>query len=79
MNDENKIIEDLKFIRTEIHEAYEMNDKILLGYALNRLDTLLFELTKDKTIEKCHCKHSGTCRYEKVILENDEICRFRET
>lgn len=78
MKDENKMIEDLKFIRKELFEAYEMNDKILWGYALNRLDTLLFELTKDESIQKCDCKHSGSCRYETVILENDEICRFRE-
>lgn len=35
--------EDLKFIRQELFEAYEMNDRILVGYALNRLDTYLKE------------------------------------
>ncbi len=35
--------EDLKFIRQELYEAYEMNDRILVGYALNRLDTYLKE------------------------------------
>lgn len=46
-------IDDLKFIRKEIYEAYEMKDWILLGYALNRLDTLLFELNKKyKEIKK---------------------------
>lgn len=35
--------EDLKFIRQELYEAYEMNDRILVGYALNRLDTYIKE------------------------------------
>jgi hypothetical protein len=39
-------LEDLKFIRKELHEAYEMNDKILIGYAINRLDTLILEETQ---------------------------------
>jgi hypothetical protein len=39
-------LEDLKFIQKELHEAYEMNDKILIGYAINRLDTLIFEETQ---------------------------------
>jgi hypothetical protein len=39
-------LEDLKFIQKELHEAYEMNDKILIGYAINRLDTLILEETQ---------------------------------
>lgn len=27
---------------------------------------------------KCECKHSGSCRYETVILETKEICRHKE-
>ena len=41
-----KKLDDLKFIRQELFEAYEMNDRILVGYALNRLDTYLNEVSK---------------------------------
>lgn len=27
---------------------------------------------------KCDCKHSGSCRYEEVILETKELCRHKE-
>lgn len=27
---------------------------------------------------KCECKHSGSCRYEEVILETKELCRHKE-
>ena len=27
---------------------------------------------------KCECKHSGSCRYETVILETKELCRHKE-
>ena len=27
---------------------------------------------------KCDCKHSGSCRYESVIIETKELCRHKE-
>jgi hypothetical protein len=27
---------------------------------------------------KCDCKHSGSCRYEEVVLETKELCRHKE-
>ena len=27
---------------------------------------------------KCDCKHSGSCRYETVIVETKELCRHKE-
>lgn len=27
---------------------------------------------------KCDCRHSGSCRYETVILETKELCRHKE-
>ena len=36
------------------------------------------EVVENEVSEKCDCKHSGSCRYERVILENDEICRHKE-
>ncbi|NJO91910.1 MAG: hypothetical protein HC831_25290 [Chloroflexia bacterium] len=27
---------------------------------------------------KCDCKHSGSCRYEEVIVETKELCRHKE-
>lgn len=27
---------------------------------------------------KCDCIHSGSCRYEEVILHSKEICRHKE-
>jgi len=27
---------------------------------------------------KCDCKHSGSCRYEAVITETEELCRHKE-
>lgn len=27
---------------------------------------------------KCDCKHSGTCRYEDVVIETKELCRHKE-
>lgn len=27
---------------------------------------------------KCDCVHSGSCRYEEVILDSKEICRNKE-
>ena len=26
---------------------------------------------------KCDCKHSGSCRYEIVIAESKELCRYK--
>ncbi len=27
---------------------------------------------------KCDCKHSGSCRYEEVVLDTKEVCRHKE-
>ena len=27
---------------------------------------------------KCDCKHTGSCRYEEVVLKTKEICRHKE-
>ncbi len=35
--------------------------------------------TKDsKAIVSCDCVHSGSCRYEGVIIDSGEICRHKE-
>ncbi len=39
-------LEDLKLIQKDLHEAYEMNDKTLIGHALDRLDILIIEETQ---------------------------------
>ena len=63
--------EDLKFIRQELFEAYEMNDRILVGYALNRLDTYLKE---QKEVEE---KYKQTPAFSEVVSpaepDSDEI------
>jgi hypothetical protein len=27
---------------------------------------------------KCDCKHSGSCRYEEVVIDTKEVCRHKE-
>lgn len=45
---------------------------------------LVIDLVKKLTIpivvstSKCDCIHSGSCRYEEVILETKDICRHKE-
>jgi hypothetical protein len=72
-------LEDLKFIQKELHEAYEMNDKILIGYAINRLDTLIFEETQqlqkgnipnvNSTVKNCEETASELRKFARVIAD----------
>jgi len=42
---------------------------------------LLIEKLKAADVSKllkCNCRHSGSCRYETVILETNEPCRHKE-
>jgi len=54
---------------TQIREAMRM-------YAERKLK--LFAIPDVSKSLKCDCKHSGSCRYEEVILETKELCRHKE-
>lgn len=41
------MIKKLKEIRKDLFEAMEANDKILIGFGINRLDTLIHKLASD--------------------------------
>jgi hypothetical protein len=50
--------------------AIETSDIEAINQAL-----LLHDVSKSL---KCDCKHSGSCRYESVIVETKELCRHKE-
>jgi len=82
-NDDVKVDEDLKFIQKELHEGYEIHDKILIGYAINRLDTYIFEMSKkDQERLPNHPSFSNVIdrlqekkKIWETILKSDEITR----
>lgn len=78
-------LEDLKFIQKELHEAYEMNDKILIGYAINRLDTLIFEETQQlqkgnipNVIRTLPVEIVDFINYFCDVVKNTDVCRDGE-
>ena len=48
---EKDILENLKVIRQDLFNAYEMNDKILVGFAINDLDNFLYELSEKEKLK----------------------------
>ena len=50
--------------------------KMLEDYHQAKLNLLTIPVVG--VTSKCDCIHSGSCRYEEVILESKEICRHKE-
>lgn len=42
----NDILQDLKVIRNDLMEAVNANDKILIKFGINKLDTLIYNISK---------------------------------
>jgi len=46
------MLEDLKRIRRDLRYAYDKDDRLLVGFALNRLDNYLYNADKNLKKEK---------------------------
>ena len=71
----------------KIHNQYGMSEKA--NYKIQLLCEQYAKEYHDSEVKKliipdvskslkCDCKHSGSCRYEEVILETKELCRHKE-
>lgn len=62
----------------EVMQMYRSQMKNVLDF-INQLKQVknCFISDVSKSL-KCDCKHSGSCRYETVILETKELCRHKE-
>ena len=75
------IEEHIKQAMAECPLTEQQEGKLLLG-----LENYLIEIEQVKNLNmpdvskslKCDCKHSGSCRYESVIIETKELCRHKE-
>ena len=83
------MIEELKAIRKDLKSALDANDKILIGYGINRLDTLLHNMAKHGKLineEPCHLdnvipngkkfKNGKLCK--RVIIDGKEYKSLKQ-
>jgi hypothetical protein len=71
-NEKVKIIdiEDGEYL---IQEIDLFGDTLAKAYVDESL--LIINEESENGVPKCDCKHSGSCRYEKVIAGSRQICR----
>ena len=77
------------YTKEDIEEAKQYLDNEGYGtgsnFTLNAVANLMAEYAAKNCVIpavskslKCDCKHSGSCRYEEVVLETKELCRHKE-
>ena len=81
------IKENVLEIKRLVSDLHCMGTYGMVELELTKIENYVKELedkVKNLTIPdvskslKCDCKHSGSCRYEAVIIETKELCRHKE-